>query len=191
MTTDNSSIGSAANAAQHKVERKPVADQVLRQVERFLYREAFLLDERRFNEWVELFTDDVRYWMPVRATKTPNPGMEEFATQAELAFLDETKDTLRQRVAKLGTGMAWAEEPPSRTRHVITNIEAKEGDSDSDIFVSSYFMVYRSRLETKQDLFVGRREDILRQEGGSFKIAGRRIFLDMTVLMSDNISIFF
>ena len=117
--------------------------------------------------------------------------MEEFATETELAFLDETKDTLRQRVAKLATGVAWAEEPPSRTRHVITNIEAEEGGSDTEIFVSSYFMVYRTRLETKQDLFVGRREDILRQEAGSFRIARRKILLDMTVLLSDNISIFF
>ncbi len=129
--------------------------------------------------------------MPVRATKPLKPGVEEFANEAELAFLDETKDTLRQRVAKLATGMAWAEEPPSRTRHLITNIEAEEGDSDSEILVSSYFMVYRTRLETKQDLFVGRREDILRQEGSSFRIERRKIMLDMTVLMSDNISIFF
>lgn len=180
-----------AEAKAYEVARKPVDDQLVRRIERFLYREASLLDERRFVEWVDLFTEGVRYWMPVRATKSRSPGMEEFATETEVAFLDETKDTLRQRVAKLGTGMAWAEEPPSRTRHVITNIEAEEGDSDSEIRVSSYFMVYRTRLETKQDLFVGRREDILRRESNSFRIAWRKILLDMTVLMSDNISIFF
>ena len=191
MPTKNTKIKKTAEAKANELVRKPLDDQLLRRIERFLYREAFLLDARRFDEWVELFSEDVRYWMPVRATKPLKPGVEEFANEDELAFLDETKDTLCQRVAKLATGMAWAEEPPSRTRHLITNIEAEEGDSDSEILVSSYFMVYRTRLETKQDLFVGQREDILRQVGSSFRIARRKIMLDMTVLMSDNISIFF
>jgi 3-phenylpropionate/cinnamic acid dioxygenase small subunit len=53
------------------------------------------------------------------------------------------------------------------------------------------FIVYRTRLETKEDLFVGRREDLLRKENDSWKIAGRKIFLDQTVLFADNLSIFF
>ncbi|NIO10142.1 MAG: 3-phenylpropionate/cinnamic acid dioxygenase subunit beta [Deltaproteobacteria bacterium] len=191
MVTTKSSKGRSGTTSQNNAQQKPVNDKVLREIERFLYREAFLLDERRFEEWVELFTDDVRYWMPVRATKPSGQGVEEFATDSELAFLDETKETLRQRIAKLATGMAWAEEPPSRTRHFLSNIEATQGKSGSDIYVASYFMVYRSRLETKQDHFVGRREDILRPHSGSYKIARRKVLLDMTVLMSDNISIFF
>ncbi len=45
--------------------------EVIREVEQFLYREARLLDERRFHEWLELFADDVRYWMPVRMSRYP------------------------------------------------------------------------------------------------------------------------
>jgi biphenyl 2,3-dioxygenase beta subunit len=168
-----------------------VGDPTLRQIERFLYREALLLDERRYEEWVDLFADDAHYWMPVRRDKSRTPGIEEFARQDELAFFDETKDTLERRVAKIGTGMAWAEEPPSRTRHLITNVDAEEGDSDAELRVYSNFIVYRTRLESKQDLFVGRREDLLRQHGDSWKIARRKILLDMTVLFADNLSIFF
>ena len=87
--------------------------------------------------------------------------------------------------------MAWAEEPPSRTRHVVSNVLADWSEAQSEALVSSYFVVYRTRLETKQDLFFGRREDRLRQVDGSWKITRRKILLDQTVLMSDNLSIFF
>ena len=172
-------------------QRQPVADPILRSIERFLYREAMLVDERRFEEWVELFSDDVHYWMPVRRDKPKNPGGSDFAEAGELAFFDETKDTLTRRVAKIRTGLAWAEEPPSRTRHLITNVEAEEGDSDAELWAFSNFIVYRTRLETKQDLFVGRREDVLRRDGDTWSIARRKILLDMTVLFADNLSIFF
>src|SRR5262249_60595864 len=102
---------------------------VIREVEQFLYREARLLDERRLHEWVELFTEDVRYWMPMRSNRYPaeskaiglldqaQAAEAERAQQEELAILDETKATLQARIARLDTGMAWAEDPPSRTRH--------------------------------------------------------------------------
>ena len=181
----------AADGLASAVGSRPVADDLLRQVERFLYWEALLLDERRYEEWVALFTDDVHYWMPVRRDKPRRPGVGEFAQEHELAFFDETKDTLTRRVAKLATGLAWAEEPPSRTRHVISNVLADYGAPESEVLVSSNFVVYRTRLETKQDLFFGRRDDLLRRDGESWKIARRKILLDQTVLSADNLSLFF
>ena len=74
--------------------------------------------------------------------------------------------------------MAWAEDPPSRTRHIITNIELEAGESDSELKVFSNYLVYRSRGETEQDFFIGAREDILRQVAGQWKIARRKIILD-------------
>ncbi len=171
--------------------RKPVDDAVRRHIERFLYREALLLDERRFDEWLTLFTEDAHYWMPVRRDKPRKAGDDEFTTESELAFFDETKDSLTRRVAKLATGLAWAEEPPSRTRHLITNVDADEGDTAAEVVVGSNFIVYRTRLESKQDLFVGRREDTLRRSSDSWQIARRKIMLDMTVIFADNMSIFF
>jgi len=174
----------------HDSEKEPIGDALTREVERFVYREARLLDERRFNEWLELFTEDARYWMPVRMDKSSKaPG--EFSAEGELAFFDETKETLRMRVKKLETGMAWAEEPPSRTRHLITNVEIDPGDAESELKALSNFMLYRTRLENKQDILVGRREDLLRRENGAWKIARRKIFLDQTVVSADNLSIFF
>ena len=109
----------------------------------------------------------------------------------ELAIFDETKQTLGQRVARLDTGMAWAEDPPSRSRHLIVNIEVEPGDTPSEVKVYSNFLVYRSRAETEQDFYVGARRDVLRRIAGTWKIAGRKITLDQNVLLAKNVSIFF
>jgi len=177
--------------------------EILREVEQFLYREARLLDERRFHEWLELFTDDVRYWMPGRSNRYParskaivilDPDRyneEELSREDELAIMDETKETLGRRIARLDTGMAWAEDPPSRTRHMLSNIEVEPGDTATEIKVYANFMVYRSRSETEQDFYVGARQDVLRHVDGAWKIARRKIILDQTVLLAKNVSIFF
>jgi 3-phenylpropionate/cinnamic acid dioxygenase small subunit len=133
--------------------------ELIREVEQFLYREARLLDERRFHEWLQLFTDDVRYWMVTRSNLYPrsskaiailNPGrnVDETTEEDGLAVLDETKKTLEGRIARLETGMAWAEDPPSRTRHLIANIEVAPSHTASELEVFSSFIVYRNRSET-------------------------------------------
>jgi 3-phenylpropionate/cinnamic acid dioxygenase small subunit len=177
--------------------------ELIREVEQFLYREARLLDERRFHEWLELLTDDVRYWMPVRTSRYPKSSKaiaildpdryeeEELSREDELAILDETKDTLARRVARLDTGMAWAEDPPSRTRHVIANIEVERAETASELKVYSNFIVYRNRSETEQDFYVGGRQDVLRKVDDAWKIARRKIILDQNVLLAKNVSIFF
>src|SRR4029077_12638834 len=104
---------------------------------------------------------------------------------------DEDKQTLSGRVARLDTGMACAGDPPSRTRHRITNIERSHGDAASEVKVYSNFMAYRSRAETEQDFYVGARQDVLRRVAGAWKIAGRKVILDQNVLTAKNVSIFF
>jgi 3-phenylpropionate/cinnamic acid dioxygenase small subunit len=177
-------------------------DRVVREVERLYYREARLLDERRFREWLDLFTEDVRYWMVTRADRYPkeskavaalDPARAEADADDDdaLAILDESKATLAGRVARLETGMAWAEDPPSRTRHLIANIEVEPGAAAAELTACSNFMVYRSRAETEQDIYVGARRDLLRRMDGVWKIARRKLTLDQNVLLAKNVSIFF
>jgi 3-phenylpropionate/cinnamic acid dioxygenase small subunit len=180
----------------------PDAD-TIRSVEQFLYREARLLDERRFHDWLELFADDVHYGMTARSNRYPRsskaiavldadrPAEEDFAWTDELGLFDEDLRTLTARVARLDTGMAWAEDPPSRTRHLITNIEIEAGAGDAELTVHSNFIVYRSRGETEQDFYVGARTDRLRLIDGAWRIAERRMILDQNVLTAKNLSIFF
>ena len=178
-------------------------EETLREVEQFLYREARLLDNRRFSEWLELFSDDVRYWMPTRSNRYPLNSKaisildasryeeEEISGEDELAFMEETKKTLQMRVARLDTGMAWAEDPPSRTRHIITNIEVEQTDTPDQLQVYSNFLMYRNRGERDEDFYVGSREDVLRREAGKLRICYRKIVLDQNVLLAKNISNFF
>ncbi len=178
-------------------------EDLIREVEQFLYREARLLDDRRFHDWLTLFTDDVRYWMASRTNRYPKSSKaiaildperyveDDIGREDELAILDESKETLSGRVARLDTGMAWAEDPPSRTRHMISNIEIEAGDVDSELRVYSNFIVYRSRAETEQDFYVGARRDVLRRVDGEWKIAHRKLILDQNVLLAKNVSIFF
>jgi 3-phenylpropionate/cinnamic acid dioxygenase small subunit len=94
-------------------------------------------------------------------------------------------------VEKLYTGFAWAEDPPSRTRHFVGNVRILEQPADATVRVASNFLVYRTRLAKDEDEWVGRREDTLRKVDGRWKIAKRHIFLDQVVLTSKNLSVFF
>jgi 3-phenylpropionate/trans-cinnamate dioxygenase beta subunit len=99
--------------------------------------------------------------------------------------------SLKGRVARLDTGMAWAEDPPSRTRHFISNIEVMPGAADGEIEVHCNFIVYKNRSEAEQDFYVGARRDVLRRVDGGWKIASRRLVLDQNVMLAKNISTFF
>jgi 3-phenylpropionate/cinnamic acid dioxygenase small subunit len=155
----------------------------------FYIREAWLLDERRFKEWLELFTDDVLYFMPRRKNVPIREAHRELTQLGDLAILEEDKRYLEMRVARLETGMAWAEDPPSRTRHMIGNLEAEALDN-GEVKARTAFLVYRSHLETDAGLLSGWREDVLRRTDGGWKIARRMIVLDANVLLDKNLSVF-
>lgn len=159
------------------------------EVEQFLYREARLLDEGRFHDWLDLFTEDVRYWMPVRETLQQFPEGIHPEGQRAVSLIDDDKRFLAMRVARLDTGFAHAETPPSRTRHLITNVEIEDAGGE-EISVYSNFLLFQGRREKADYSFFGKREDRLRRVDGQWKIARRKIVLDHTVLPR-GLSIFF
>ena len=161
------------------------------EVQDFLYREAELLDERRYEEWLDLFTDDARYFMPMRRNVPHDEAEREFTREGtDVNWFDEGKDTLTRRVQQIRTGIHWAEEPPSRICHMVANVQLLDV-SPSEIGVKSRFLIYRNRVETETDVLVGKREDVLRRDNGSFKIARRTILLDQSVLLAKNLTFFF
>lgn len=168
-----------------------MADELRHKIEDFLYLEAELLDDRKLREWLDLLTDDVRYWMPIRYNPLERPGdlSDELAKPGDGYYFDDDKKSLGLRIERVYVKSAWAEMPPSRTRHLISNVRIKNDDG-REIEVHSNFLVYRTRLETDQDIFVGMKRDILRRVDDSFKIAKRTIILDQAVLNAKNISIF-
>lgn len=162
-----------------------------REIEEFLYHEAELLDERQFEAWLALFTDDVRYWMPMRRNvKFGEQQRENTREQADMNWFDEGLATLRQRVQQLLTGVHWAEEPLSRVCHMISNVQLLHV-AEKEVTVKCRFLVYRNRLQDETDFFVGRREDVLRRVEGQWKIARRHITLDQNVLLAKNLTVFF
>ncbi|HTO10143.1 MAG TPA: 3-phenylpropionate/cinnamic acid dioxygenase subunit beta [Candidatus Binatia bacterium] len=164
---------------------------VLHAVQDFLYREAELLDERKYEEWLDLFTDDAHYFMPMRRNVPHDESEREFTRAgADVNWFDEGKDTLTRRVAQIRTGIHWAEEPPSRICHMVSNVQVLHA-SDTEVGVKSRFLIYRNRVETETDVLVGKREDLLRRVNGGFKIARRRIVLDQSVLLAKNLTFFF
>jgi biphenyl 2,3-dioxygenase subunit beta len=168
-----------------------MADELRHKVEDFLYLEAELLDDRKLREWLDLLTDDIRYWMPIRYNPLERPEdlADELAKPGDGYYFDDDKKSLSLRIERVYVKSAWAEMPPSRTRHLISNVRIKNDDG-REIEVHSNFLVYRTRLETDQDIFVGTKRDMLRRVNDGFKIAKRTIILDQAVLNAKNISIF-
>ena len=160
------------------------------EVEQFLYAEAALLDARRYRDWLALLADDIHYWMPIRRTVTAADIDREFTKPGDMAFFDDDRTLLEMRVKKLEAGSAWSEDPPSRSRHFVSNVRILEVAGD-EITLEAAFHLYRTRLNTEVDSWIGRRVDVLRRQGDAFLIARRHLFLDQTLIRSTNMSTLF
>jgi len=172
-----------------KLANMSMQDRLLLQfeIEQFLYEEARILDEKRFDDWLALLTEDIHYWMPIRRTTTRKQLETEFTEIGAMALFDENLDFLKLRIAKMTATNGWSEDPPSRTRHFVSNISVVGIDND-DIVVEANFHLYRTRLESEEDSWIGRRKDWLRRTDGGFKLSRRHLFLDQTTILSQNMS---
>ena len=165
------------------------------EIAQFLYTEAEILDERQYDEWLDLLADDIRYWMPMRRNVKYGDTTREFTRETDdINWFDEGKDTLTRRVRQIQTGIHWAEEPRSRITHMVSNVQLLTATSDvvlaRELAVKSRFLIYRNRVETETDVLVGKREDTLRRTGDGWLIARRKIILDQNVLLSKNLTFF-
>jgi len=174
-----------------------IARLLLRQeIEEFLYYEADLLDERRYEDWLALVAEDVRYWMPMRRNVKVDDVEREFTREGlDISWFDEGKETLTRRVRQIQTGIHWAEEPVSRISHMVSNVRLLEANPSwaepAEVSVRCRFLIYRNRVETETDILVGKREDLLRRVDGQWQIARRKIVLDQNVLLTKNLTFFF
>ena len=177
--------------------RKPLPFNDIRHFEahQFLVDEAYLLDAQEYEAWLDTLTDDVRYAMPVRVTTARGAG---FGASAErgpgMHHFDEDKYSLSQRVARMGTEHAWAEDPPSRLRHFVTNVRSFEPHDPEDtthLLVESAELLFRSRGDVNDSALMScGREDVLRRCGDRWKLARRTIIADESVLRMQNLAVF-
>ena len=161
------------------------------EVQEFLFLEAELLDRQAYAEWLELLDEDVVYWAPVvESVEFRNRSANRVADSGEMALFEETKATLKMRVARLSFPGAWAEAPPSRTRHFISNVIARSG-SDGSISARSNFHIFRSRLEREEDNYYGSREDQFTRRDGVLRLVSRKIIVAQAVLTARSVTTFF
>ena len=163
----------------------------LNEIQKMLVEEAAVLDQPDYRRWLTFLTPDVRYWMPIRSTRAADDTESEFTKRGEPAFYDETFRDLESRVVKLESGWSWSEDPLSRTRRFVTNLRILNAQSDTEVTVETNIMLYRARLDNAGDYWSARRVDDLRRIDRSWKIAGRSIFIDHTVLNTNNLGFFF
>ena len=158
------------------------------EVNQFYTREAGLLDAESYDAWLAMMTDDVDYWMPARETLFRKDEAE--LDPKRMNFYRESLITLRVRTHRLKTSTAWSENPRTRYRHLITNVEVEAGVTPGESAVRSNFLIYRNRLERDEDWMVGAREDVLRRVDGALRLASRKILLDQNSLLSKNLNVY-
>jgi 3-phenylpropionate/cinnamic acid dioxygenase small subunit len=162
------------------------------EIEQFLFFEVRLLDDRRYSEWLSLCADDIFYWMPMRRNRLTRDRDRELTEVGELAHFDENKTSLRWRVEQLNTNLHWSEAPPSRTRHLVSNVQVTPAEAAAEYEVVSNFICYRNRLENDVDIWAGERRDVLRRLADrQWQLARRTIILDQNVILSANLSVLF
>ena len=169
--------------------RARVPREVKDEIEEFLLTEAELLDDRRYQDWLALFAKDLHYQMPLRVTREKGVGRE-IAPHARR--IDDTIETLTIRVQRLDSEYAWAENPPSRTRHFITNVRVEPTEQPDEYRVRSNVLLYRSGGDSAEyNLLTADRHDVLRRTADGWEIARRSVVLDQTTLATHNLSFFF
>lgn len=148
------------------------------EIESFLYLEARLMDENRYDEWLALWTDDALYYVPC--------NRDDADPMREVAIIYDDRTRLEDRIEQLKSGERWSQEPKSRMRRLISNVEVEEGES-GEITVYSNFNLTELR-RGKQDTFAGRTIHTLRREGDSFKIAAKKVLLVNNDDVIDNLT---
>lgn len=137
------------------------------QVEDLLFEEAARLDDRRFDDWLALFSADAIYWVP--------SGADTVDPRREVSVVYDDVEALRERVWRLGSGMAYAQDPPSRTVHAVANVQIVDSPDDL-VHVNSVFSVTEFR-RGRQFVHAGRYRHHLRREGDALQIVLKKVEL--------------
>jgi 3-phenylpropionate/cinnamic acid dioxygenase small subunit len=146
-----------------------VSPEVQRIVERFLYRQAELLDDKKWNAWIALFTEDGRYWMPVTESQTTGEGQP--------SIFYEDIDLMKVRMKRVMHPRAWSQKPPHKTAHVVSNVIVESVDAKTgDLVVRSKFYMAEFRRDTVRH-FAGKYRHHLRKVADGYRIGLQRVDL--------------
>ncbi|WP_417622413.1 aromatic-ring-hydroxylating dioxygenase subunit beta [Parasphingorhabdus sp.] len=168
--------------------RVPLGSVIYNKLLETLYDEAAALDERRFDDWVAMLTEDLVYQAPIRITRTgPNKDRDVMRT---MFHFDENYGSIQMRTGRLQKS-AWAEDPPSRCRRFVTNVRVGECETAGEYEVVSYIYLERSRGDNPDnESLTAERRDVWREVEGAYKLASREIIVDQSVLGMSNLAVF-
>ena len=168
-----------------------VSQDVFFEVAAFLNKEARLLDEERFEEWLGLIHEDIHYWMPgIENRRRENPLKQGFYDKDHMAYFDDSLRDLQRRVARFRQPSAWAENPATRNVHHVSNVEAFVAQAPNTYEVYSTFSSIRSRGLDEEYVIYGRRYDTLIRTESGLKLLKRLILIPNATLSCKNINTF-
>tara|TARA_R110000824_G_scaffold13280_5_gene57898 strand:+ start:35818 stop:36399 length:582 start_codon:yes stop_codon:yes gene_type:complete len=168
--------------------RVPLGSVIYNKLLETLYDEAAALDERRFDDWAAMLTEDLVYQAPIRITRTgPNKDRDVMRT---MFHFDDDYNSIQMRLGRLQKS-AWAEDPPSRCRRFVTNVRIGECETAGEYEVVSYIYLERSRGDNPEnESLTAERRDVWREVDGAYKLASREIIVDQSVLGMSNLAVF-
>ena len=140
---------------------------LLREVEQFVYREARFADDHRYDDWEALWAPEAIYWVPA--------GADDIDPTTQMSIIFDNRSRIATRIKQLHTGKRHAQNPVSRIRHLITNVELLDGDEDQ-VEVGANVLVYESR-ERGVTVWAARTEWTLRRTDEGFRIARKKVML--------------
>ncbi|MEH6548399.1 MAG: aromatic-ring-hydroxylating dioxygenase subunit beta [Pseudomonadales bacterium] len=171
-------------------------------IEQFYFQEARMLDNRQYQQWFALLTEDLRYIIPSRTNPMVNNrerGNEDMiSVERELEGEDSDGCPIREegyfqlmiRVERAYKMNSWSENPPARTRRIVGNVEIMANDGDTLSIYSNFHMHY-ARPGGSNYLYAGQRRDTLRKAEGRYKIARREVILDYANIDYPTLGLFF
>ena len=181
-----------------RLPRTPAFFALQAEVADVLSTEAQLLDDRRYEDWLDFIADDIVYFVPMQRNVAIGTHHEAEKTREglDMHWFEDDKWTLAKRVEQIRTGVHWAEEPLSRVTHLTTNVQVSEAvptvDEANEVRADCRFVVYQNRVEYEEYFFVGKRSDTLRRCDNSlgWELVRRDVTLDQNVLLAKNLTVF-
>jgi 3-phenylpropionate/cinnamic acid dioxygenase small subunit len=169
----------------------PVSLETHHEVTLFLYREARLLDEERYRDWLGLIARDIHYWMPLRENRFRKDRRPAPTAETSANMFNEHYDDLEDRVKRSETGMVWSDDPAPRLMRTVSNVEVFTTETPDELSVLSNVSIYRSRRQDEEIGYNAKRRDLIRRADGGWLIARRHVLVNHHVLLDENISLLF
>jgi ethylbenzene dioxygenase beta subunit len=138
-------------------------------VQQFLFREARMLDERRWEDWLALYAPDAEYWVPM--------AWQQESPKDHVSLFYETVELLRMRLDRLERALSPLDWPPARTNHHLTNVTVEDGAGDGDMLIARAYLLFAEYRREEMRWYSARCTWRLRPDGGSFLIAAKRVDL--------------